>query len=227
MEDGFLPPQARIMASSGCEQGISAARCPNPAPSDPAATSSSGRKPMARLKSSSNHLWHSRTSVRPAPINNKSIGTHSGRRPIPIGLAAAAKTSGNLNSNPKFQPQSMVSTTHQARRASDHHHRPIGSYKVDLGQIQHPPADDIQPRTSSSPAALPDRRVQILHHGRHLQYHGSKHQHSRRLRTAPAATSGPPRITALIAIFAPPRGPKSETETHLQLFATALFIKFG
>ncbi|KAL5985309.1 hypothetical protein ACLOJK_027290 [Asimina triloba] len=44
------------MANSGCEQGISAARCPNPAPSDPAATSSSGRKPMARLKSSSNHL---------------------------------------------------------------------------------------------------------------------------------------------------------------------------
>ncbi|KAL5988960.1 hypothetical protein ACLOJK_027062 [Asimina triloba] len=111
---------------------------------------------MARLKSSSNHLWHSRTSVRPAPINNKSIGTHSGRRPIPIGLAATAKTSGNLNSNPKSQPQSMVSTTHQARRASDHHHRPIGSYKVDLGQIQNPPADDIQPRTSSSPVALPD-----------------------------------------------------------------------
>ncbi|KAL6011602.1 hypothetical protein ACLOJK_002050 [Asimina triloba] len=159
--------------------------------------------------------------------SSKSKGLQRQERMKRLREGTAAKTSGNLNSNPKFQPQSMVSTTHQARRANDHHHRPIGNYKVDLGQIKHPPADDIQPRTSRSPAALPDRRVQIVHHGRHLQYHGSKHQHSRRLRTAPAATSGPPRITALIAIFAPPGRPKSETETHLKLFATALFIKFG
>ncbi|KAL5979173.1 hypothetical protein ACLOJK_019071 [Asimina triloba] len=62
-------------------------------------------------------------------------------------MAAQDLTASNL-----LRPSSKVTppSNSTARWASDLHHRPIGSCKVDLGQIQHPPADDVQPLSNAS-----------------------------------------------------------------------------
>ncbi|KAL6001845.1 hypothetical protein ACLOJK_040409, partial [Asimina triloba] len=73
----------------------------------------------------------------------------------PAGRDPLHRSASNLlRPSSKVTPPSNLT----ARRASDHHHRPIDSCKVDLGQIQHPPADDVQPSSnhisSSNPSAM-------------------------------------------------------------------------